>query len=585
MKRLQFLTPHWFLLFVLAVFISPLTLLGQLSVSGGYMVINTGSKVVSTGLNVQNNTGATITNQGTLSTTANISNASGATLSGNGLWQLSGNWTNAGTFTAGTSTVLFNGSGASAVDAGGSAFFKLHLNKTNNDLTLASAVTATDTIRFLANNNKIICAGFDFTVGSAATVVGADADNYFVTNGSGLLKRQALDDDAFAFPVGANSSTYNLIIIGENGTADDIGVRCLPQPLANGSTGAPITTDAIDAAWEVTETVPGGSNLSVTGYWALSDELSGFTRTDCGIARFNTGADWDLSPYNMSAALGSDPYNRVRNNLTPGILTVMDDAFMNRVKLALRIMLQGPYNTSTMKMNDNLRSLAAFPLSAPATYGTGKFVHSGWQPTGGYNISSSVLTVTGDDAIVDWVFLWLKSPSNPSTNLQSRLALLQKDGDVVDLDGTSPVLLPGDAGNYIVAAGHRTHLSVRSPNGAGIALNESTATSYDFTTDMSQAFGTNPMKQVQTTPTPIFALWGGNTGVNNTVRATGPPTINDYTVILSTLTFPTNIIPNIYSNADVNMDGTVRATGPPTINDYSKLLNILGTPTTIITEQ
>jgi hypothetical protein len=196
-----------------------------------------------------------------------------------------------------------------------------------------------------------------------------------------------------------------------------------------------------------------------------------------------------------------------------------------------------------------------------------------------------VLSVTGDDAIVDWVFLWLKSPSNPSSNLQSRLALLQKDGDVVDLDGTSPVLFPGDAGNYIVAAGHRTHLSVRSPNGPGIALNESSVTSYDFTTGMSQAFGTNPMKQVQTTPTPIFALWGGNTSVNNTVRATGPPTINDYTVILSTLTFPTNIIPNIYSNADVNMDGTIRATGPPTINDYSKLLNILGTPTTIITEQ
>jgi hypothetical protein len=584
MKDLIFLSPNRILL-VLGCLFANLMLFGQLSVSGGFMVINTGSNVVSTGLHVQNTGSATITNQGTLSTTTNITNASGATLNGNGLWQLGGNWVNAGTFTAGTSTVLFNGSGASTVEAGGAAFYKLHLNKTNNNLTLASAVTANDTIRFLADNNKIICAGFDFTAGSVATVVGADADNYFVTNGAGFLKRQALGSVAFAFPVGADTSTYNLLIIGENGTADDIGVRCMAQPLANGSTGSPITTDAVNTAWEITENVAGGSNLSVTAYWPLTDELSGFTRTDCGIARFIAGTDWDLPPSNMGGALGGDPYNRVRNNLTPGILAVMDDAFMNRVKLALRIMLQGPYNTTTMKMNDNLRTLAAFPLTAPTTYGAGKFVHTGWQPAGGYNINASVLTVTGDDAIVDWVFLWLKSPSNPATNLQSRVALLQKDGDVVDLDGVSPVLFPSDAGDYIVAAGHRNHLSVRSPNGPGIALNEATVTNYDFTTSMAQAFGTNPMKQVQTTPTPIFALWGGNTSVNNTVRATGPATINDYTAILSTLTFPTNIIPTVYSNSDVNMDGTVRATGPATINDYSKLLSILGTPTTIITEQ
>lgn len=559
--------------------------LAQVTNSGGHIVINAGTTIVSTGLSVLNTGNGAIANLGALTTTANITNAAGCTLNGNGAWQLGGNWTNAGTFTAGASAVLFNGNGPSAVDAGGAAFYNLYLNKNANHLSLASAVTANGAVNFLADNNTIVCGGFDFTLGNTATVVGADNNNFFVTNDTGRLKRLALGAAGFTFPVGADSSTYNPLVLAENGTADDIGVRCMAQPLANGSSGAPIAADAVNAAWSITEGVAGGSDLSLTAQWAAADELSGFARSDCGIARFNAGADWDLPPANMGAAVGNDPYTRSRNNLTPGVIAVMDEAYLNRVKLALKIMLQGPYNTATMKMNDNLRNLAAFPITAPATYGAGKFVHAGWQPAGGYNISPSVLAVTGDDAIVDWVFLWLKDPANPATTVQTRLALVQKDGDVVDLDGASPVSVPANAGNYIVGVGHRNHLSVRTPNGPGLALNEAAATPYDFTTAMGQAYGTNPMKQVQTTPTAIFALWGGNSSANNSVRATGPPSINDYSVILNTLGSATNIIPNVYSNADINMDGTIRMTGPPTINDYTKLLSILITPTTIITEQ
>lgn len=575
----RFVIALWSILF------SGFHLAAQLS-NAGQIVIAPGSQIVVTGLNVLNKSDAILTNQGILSTTGNITNQATANLLGNGTWKLGGNWTNAGVFTAGTSTVLFNGSGPSLVDAGGDAFHHFQLNKNNQNLTLASPVTANGEISFLAGNNKIICQGFDFTVGAAATIAGAGNTAFFVTNGAASrLKRIGLDANPFAFPVGAGTDTYNPLILTEHGAPDDIGVRCLTEPLTNGGSGAPLSADAIAAAWEITENNTGGSDLSAVAQWTTDDELSGFVRTDCGISRYQTGSDWDLPPANMGAAAGSDPYTRTRDNLSPGILTVLDEAFLNRVILAPKIMLQGPFNTATMNMKDQLRSLPTFPLSAPANYGAGKFVHSGWQPAAGYTIDASILSVTGDDAIVDWVFLWLKDPNNPATNIQSRVAMLQRDGDVVDLDGVSPVLFPANAGNYIVAVGHRNHLSVRSPNGAGIALNELTVTEYDFTTSMTQAHGTNPMKAVQTTPTEIFALWGGNTSVNNTVRATGPPAINDYTVILNTLGFPANVLPNIYSNADVNMDGTVRATGPPTINDYSKLLNILGTPTTIITEQ
>ena len=157
----------------------------QVTVSGGYWVIPVGSTVVATDLRVQNKSGATIANHGMLATTDHITNAAGAVLTGNGLWKLGGNWTNAGTFAAGTSTVLFDGSGGSTVAAGGAPFHRLHLGKNNNNLMLASAVTVLDEVVFLTNNNKIVCGSFDCTVAETAAISGADSNDFFVTDGTG----------------------------------------------------------------------------------------------------------------------------------------------------------------------------------------------------------------------------------------------------------------------------------------------------------------------------------------------------------------------------------------------------------------
>src|SRR6185295_17903717 len=55
--------------------------------------------------------------------------------------------------------------------------------------------------------------------------------------------------------------------------------------------------------------------------------------------------------------------------------------------------------------------------------------------------SAAVLDQPGtNDDIVDWVFLELRNTvTSPNTVLQTRSALVQRDGDIVDVDGTSPV--------------------------------------------------------------------------------------------------------------------------------------------------
>lgn len=492
------------------------------------------------------------------------------------------NLDNQGTLTATTGTIRFTGSGSQTMRSGGATIGTLVLDKSAGSVSLTDDAQVSSALTF-STGGHLDMEAYDLTLGSAATCSGYSAAKHVVT-GAGKMTKTALGTTGFTFPVGAAINTYNPLTIIQNGTSDNISVRCLTSPLANGSTGTALTADAVNAAWEVTEDTDGGSSLSATAQWAGTDELGSFERTDCGIARFNTGTDWDLPPADMGASTGSDPYLRTRSALTPGMWAVMDEAFMNRILVSARIMLQGPYSTTNHNMNDNLRSLAAFPTTTPGGYGASKFSHSGWQPSGGYSISSSILSVTGDDAIVDWVFLWLKDPSSTSTNLQTRVALLQKDGDVVELNGVDPVKMPGNATrNYILGIGHRNHLSVRTPNGSGINFSENITTSYDFTTANSQAYGSNPMKLVDASPTAVYALWGGNANGNTTVRVTGPASINDYSAILTALGTST-ILSNTYNEADVNLDGTVRATGPTTINDYSRLLNYLGT-SSIITEQ
>ena len=66
--------------------------------------------------------------------------------------------------------------------------------------------------------------------------------------------------------------------------------------------------------------------------------------------------------------------------------------------LAARVMLEGPYNTSTGLMEDALRWDQSFPLSEP--YTALGYTHVGG---GEETVDPLVLSNTGDKAIVDWV--------------------------------------------------------------------------------------------------------------------------------------------------------------------------------------
>lgn len=254
----------------------------------------------------------------------------------------------------------------------------------------------------------------------------------------------------------------------------------------------------------------------------------------------------------------------------PLTFATKDNAFVG-----IKTILQGAYNTSTGLMSDNLRSLNLIPTTEPYTAISG-FTHL--NGGGDEKVTSTVLAVTGNDAIVDWVFVELRDKNTPTTVIATRSALIQRDGDVVDVDGVSPVGFPVIADDYFVVVRHRNHLGIRSAS--TISLNKVTTTPYDFTTAANQA-----LSSVQKDLTGgKFGMYGGNVNSNNSVRASGSLTVNDYLRLINLLGTSSSILTNVYSTADVNLDGTARASGSLTVNDYLKIINAIGNSAAIITQ-
>lgn len=246
---------------------------------------------------------------------------------------------------AGTLQFVMTDNAAAKIEAASQPIYRLWLQKDagqNQVVRLASPLALTSQLRFAKPGSKIQLDSFDLTLLAACKTSGATNKSYVVTNGTGRLVKKNLAQTSFNFPIGASATTYNPLIISNNGTTDDIGARCLPEVLTNGDSGNPLTSDAVAASWQVSEAVAGGSNFNLTAGWYVGDELPNFTRNNCALRRWD-GTAWDTAP--LGSFINTNPYQRVRNGVAAtGIFAVLDaslpfqsadDRSQNQVQMCL----------------------------------------------------------------------------------------------------------------------------------------------------------------------------------------------------------------------------------------------------------
>ncbi len=274
---------------------------------------------------------------------------------------------------------------------------------------------------------------------------------------------------------------------------------------------------------------------------------------NAGLVTLTNSAD----PNNYIGALHNFSLNGVTSNW------VSTYSVPPTVSLSIKAILQGPYNSTTGLMNDALRSLVSFPLTSP--YNTGE------------SIASSVLTVTGNNAVVDWVKVELRDKITASTVVKTVSGLLLRNGNIVDLDGSSPLKLNNIAAdNYYVVVKHRNHLGVATSSAVALS---STVTSIDFTTDAT--YGTAAQKSVSGT-FPTVCMWAGDVNGDGKIKYTNAS--NDRAFILSRLNGILTGLVTGYYNEDLNLDGFVKYTNAS--NDRAFILSALnGVLTGLVTAQ
>ncbi len=237
------------------------------------------------------------------------------------------------------------------------------------------------------------------------------------------------------------------------------------------------------------------------------------------------------------------------------------------ITLPMRALLEGPFVSATNLMNDGLRAAGLIPTTEPFT--ALGFTHVQESPTP--VLAASVLnpTVPIFSSIVDWVMVELRSSSNPAQVVQTRTGLIQRDGDIVGVDGVSALVFNQPLGSYYVAVRHRNHAGCMTASPVTLS---STNPMLNFSLPTTATYGTEAQKTSGTR----MVLWAGDDTHDGAVKYTGTTNDRDPILVKVGSTTP-NATAAGYFTEDVNMDGSVKYTGAA--NDRDPILMNVGSTT------
>ncbi|WP_035086202.1 leucine-rich repeat domain-containing protein [Aquimarina latercula] len=207
------------------------------------------------------------------------------------------------------------------------------------------------------------------------------------------------------------------------------------------------------------------------------------------------------------------------------------------ITLALKVFLQGatinPNAGEEDLMRDDLRVAGLIPTTSPYS--------------DGLTLDATVFDITGNNGIVDWVFVQLRDPNDASIVIEEKSALLQRDGDIVNTSGSSSLSFTLDEDDYFISIEHRNHLGILSANAITLSA---APTVIDFTADLSVTQGgINALVEISEGK---FAMVAGDFDENGQVQ---PTDVSDTTSAIGT---------SAYSNADMDMNGQIQ---PADINN------------------
>ncbi len=204
---------------------------------------------------------------------------------------LEGNWTmNSGTFTNTGNTVLFYGAKSQSVSSTG-AFNNITLNKTTNNVTLATNISATGVTTFV--KGLIVTATFTYSLPAGGTISGAGTTTGWVY---GRLQRNFATGTAVTrnFQIGdATNYTPATVAMASVSTTGNLTAVTLIPDHPNISTSGLNPNRSVNRYWSFSNAGAVFTTLNVTVNWVTTDVDAGALSAYFQAGNYNSGS-WTL---------------------------------------------------------------------------------------------------------------------------------------------------------------------------------------------------------------------------------------------------------------------------------------------------
>ena len=357
---------------------------------------------------------------------------------------------------SGTTTQTIGGTTGSTI-----VFPSLTINNVNG-VTLSKGVQVNGTLTLTSGNVNI--GNNNFAFGSLATVAGTpSATNMIVATGTGQVQRFFSAPGTFVFPVGDNTATAEYSPVSLNFTAGTF------------SAGAFAGVNLVNASYND----PAISGSFLNRYWNVSQT---------GITGFACNALFNYVPADVTGTESSISGIRI----APLPLTVF-----------------GPANIGLHQLSaPGLTSFGTF-TGGPGTktLSLKLFLEGFYTGAGAMYQAQGVVGNQFAGTTVDQISVELHDPTTYATQVWSIT------NQNLNTSGLATISVPGSFGSsYYVTVRHRNSIDLISALPITFA---SQTINYDFTTALTQAFGSN----MQTMSGGAFAMYGGDANGDGAVDA------------------------------------------------------------------
>ncbi len=225
------------------------------------------------------------------------------------------------------------------------------------------------------------------------------------------------------------------------------------------STSGSFATLSDNTSYAIQSDFSVASPISGTTYAVYKGDLTSFTVTG-----LDQNTDYRFRIVEFDGSAGSEAYG-----------ATYDFTSHTDIYLELTVFLEGPYNSSSGQMNNQLYSSGLIPSNQP-------FNDSIWNYDGTESISSTPSTM------VDWIFLELRSAGTAINATKDSIVfkqacILHVDGTVTTTDGSLIECDLPESGVYYLTIIHQTHLISLTNN--QLAVNASGNYYWDYSASNS----------------------------------------------------------------------------------------------------